>query len=301
MQCYTGVSGLKQMQLARRVRIWSCRFLIGFALAAPLPAEEAPAPSSALAEASGGPGAAASPATLMPLVPGRNRIVTTGKFSTGLASDFQLTLGGEFSDGIAQQNGLTVDVKNVLRNNAVLRFTAWNTLDTKDGGNDWIASVNYIQPLKRWESGDLSLNTGIHRWQFPSVLSGGSDYIVDSGLIWNQQAGPLGFTLDANVKTLASAPTRNGVGGQIYYFRATTAHPLRRAGKWDLALLHGPSFTHANRFYGCRGARVFRYEAGVTVNVGRFSADALFRPQIALQGRIPEHNFWSAGISYVLW
>lgn len=258
-------------------------------------------PAQPAAEASGAASAAPSAAARFPLIPERKQITTTGKFSTGVAADFQLTLGGEFSDGIAQQNGFTVDVKNVLRNNSTLRFNAWNTLDTKDGGNDWISSVNYIQPLKSWESGDLSLNLGVHRWQFPSVLTGGTDYIADSGLIWNQHTGPFGFTLDANVKTLATSATRKGAGGQIYYFRGTTAHPLRRTGKLDLALIHGPSFTYANRFYGCRGARVFRYEAGVSVKYGRFSAEALFRPQMALQDRIPEHNFWSAGITYVLW
>lgn len=288
------------MQLPHGWLIWSVTLWIAFSVAPPAMAEEIAGPAQPLAEASGA-AAVASPLTLFPLVPNRKRIATTGKFSAGVASDFQLTLGGEFSDGIAQQNGFTVDVKNVLRDDSTLRFAVWNTVDTKDGGNDWIGSVNYIQPLKRWESGGLSLNLGVHRWQFPSVLSGGSDYIADSGLIWNQQAGPFGFTLDANVKTLAYAQTRNGAGGQIYYFRATTAHPLRRAGKLNLALVHGPSFTHANRFYGCRGARVFRYEAGLSLNYGRFSADALFRPQIALQNRIPEHNFWSAGISYVLW
>lgn len=269
-------------------------------IAFPSWAEESASPAQPIAEASGD-SAAPSPATSFPLALHRKPVTTTGRFTTGLASDFQLTLGGEFSDGTAQQNGFTVDVRNVLRENGTLRLTVWNTLDIKDGGNDWIASVNYIQPLKRWESGDLSLNLGLHRWQFPSVLSGGADYIADSGLIWNQRAGRVGFTLDANVKTLASAPTRSGVGGQIYYFRATTAHPLRRAGKWNLALVHGPSFTYANRFYGCRGARVARYEAGIALKAGRFSADTLFRPQMALQGRIPEHTYWSAGISYVLW
>ncbi|MCC7340506.1 MAG: hypothetical protein IT170_05425 [Bryobacterales bacterium] len=288
------------MQLARRWPILVFLPAILLAVAPPSLAEESANPAQPRAEASGD-AVDTLRADHYSLSSGRDRITTSGKFSTGVASDFQLTLGGEFSDGLAQQNGFTVDVKNVLRENSTLRFTAWNTFDTKDGGNDWISSINYIQPLKRWESGGLSLNLGVHRWQFPSVLSGGTDYIADSGLIWNQQTGPIGFTLDANVKTLAGAQTRNGAGGQIYYFRGTTAHPLRRTGKLNLALVHGPSFTYANRFYGCRGARVFRYEAGLSLNYGRFSVDTLFRPQLALQGRIPEHNFWSAGISYVLW
>lgn len=284
-------------------RDWAIGFVLlaSLLMAAALPAfaEEANASAAEAAEASPEPAAAAAAG----FTPGPNRkpITTTAKFTTGIAADFQLTLGGEFSDGPAQQNGLTVDVKNVLRENSTLRFAAWNTLDTEDGGNDWIGSVNYIQPVKTWESGSLMLNLGAHRWQFPSVLSGGTDFIADSGLIWNQKAGRFGFTLDANVKTLASAATRKGAGGQIYYFRGTTAHPLRRSGKWNIALIHGPSYTYANRFYGCRGARVLRYEAGISIRQGRFSAEAMFRPQMALQARIPEHNFWSAGISYVLW
>lgn len=255
---------------------------------AQLTADDAPDPSAAAG---------------IPLPPLRQRkpVITTARFSAGFAADFQLTLGGEFSDGIAQQNGFTFDVKNLLRDDTILRFAGWNTLDTKDGSNDWIASANFIQPLKVWESGNLLLNLGAHRWQFPSVQSGGTDWIADSGLIWNQQAGPIGFTLDANVKTLAYAQSRAGTGGQIYYFRATTAHPLRQAGKLSLALVHGPSYTYANRFYTCNGARVVRYEVGLSLKYGRFGAETMFRPQMALQDRIPEHNFWSAGMSFVLW
>lgn len=261
----------------------------------------APEPARPLTEASGN---AATPAFALEPLPApirHSRVTSTARLTTGVASDFQLTLGGEFSDGLAQQNGVTVDVKNLFRERSTLRLGAWNTLDTKDGGIDWISSVNYIQPLKAWESGDLSLNLGAHRWQFPSVLTGGSDYIADSGLIWNQHSGPLGFTLDANVKTLVRSATRKGVGGQIYYFRGVTAHPLVRTGALSLALIHGPSFTYANRFYGCRGARVLRYEAGASLKYRSISAEVLLRPQLALQGRIPEHTYWSAGVSFILW
>jgi hypothetical protein len=264
------------------------------ASAEPQPAATVELQPDADAEAS----AAAMP---LPSLRRRKPISTTARLTTGFAADFQLTLGGEFSDGIAQQNSFTFDVKHLLRDDSTLRFAGWNTLDTKDGSNDWIASINYIQPLKVWESGNLLLNLGAHRWQFPSVQSGGNDYIADSGLIWNQQAGPIGFTLDANVKTLAYAQNRAGTGGQIYYFRATTAHPLRQSGKLSLALVHGPSYTYANRFYTCKGARVFRYEMGLSLKYGRFGAETMFRPQMALQDRIPEHNFWSAGMSFVLW
>lgn len=267
-----------------------------------LPAEDVtPEPARPLPEASNAGVAPLSALAAFPLETHREKITSTGKFTAGVASDFQLTLGGEFSGGLAQQNGFTVDVRNLFRDRSTLRLGAWNTLDTADGGNDWISSVNYILPLKAWEAGELSLNLGAHRWQFPSVLTGGSDYIADSGLIWNQHAGPFGFTLDANVKTLVRSATRKGTGGQIYYFRGVTAHPLHRAGSMSLALIHGPSFTYANRFYGCRGARVLRYEAGVSLKHRGLTAEVLFRPQLALQDRIPEHMFWSAGISFVLW
>lgn len=272
------------------------------ALAASAPAAEDPA-REPVRRLPGAANTTAPPAALAESASGaiRRQITSTGKFTAGVASDFQLTLGGEFSDGIAQQNGFTVDIGNLFRERSTLRLGAWNTIDTKDGGSDWISSVNYIQPLKAWESGELSLNLGAHRWQFPSVLTGGSDYIADSGLIWRQRAGLLSFTLDGNVKTLARSATRKGVGGQIYYFRGTTAHPLYRSRSMSVALIHGPSFTYANRFYGCRGARVLRYEAGANLKYRGFSAELLLRPQLALEDRIPEHTFWSAGVSFVLW
>lgn len=295
-----------KLLFATPARILSCVVLFflpalgiagdGTASGATVSAREA----SATAESAGSSTTPDPAAALLPGLSRRKPLVTTAKLTTGVASDFQLTLGGEFSDGLAQQNGLVVDLKNLVRNGSTVRLTLWDTIDTGDRGHDWIGAVNYLQPLKSWESGSLTLNLGLHRWQFPSVLTGGTDTVVDSGLIWSQ-SGPIGFTLDANVKTLATSGTRRGVGGQIYYFRGTTAHPLRRSGKFSLAVIHGPSYTYANRFYGCRGSRVFRYEAGLSLKHGSFGAEAMFRPQLAFQNRIPEHVFWSAGISYVLW
>lgn len=231
--------------------------------------------------------------------PGRKRkpVEVSGKLSTGFNESFQLTLGGLFSDGANCQNGAVIDWKNLLANDGTLRFTGTLNLDTADGSRDWIGAVNYLHPIASWERGSLMANAGLHVWRFPSVFNGKTDTIVDSGLVLTQ-SGPLPFTLDANVKTLATGPGRKGVGGQIYYFRAVSPVTLLRRGKVSLILLHGPSYTYVNRFYGVDGHRVLRYEAGAVLQRGNWGMDGVFRPQWALQSGIPENRFWGVNLFY---
>lgn len=228
---------------------------------------------------------------------GGKPVSVSGKLTTGINEAFQLTLGGLFSDGVNFQNTATVDVKNLLADGGTLRFTGILHLDTGGAGRDWIGAVNYIHPLATWESGKLVGTVGLHVWQFPSVLNGKTDTVVDSGLTW-VQSGPISFTADANVKTLTTGPGRIGVGGQIYYFRGTTSHPLIRKPKLSLALVHGPSYTYSNRFYGVNGHRVVRYEAGAVLQYGNWGIDAMYRPQLALQRGIPENRFWGINLFY---
>lgn len=284
----------------------SSQFLIGVRLlmrigllialaSVPMWAETANAPvgtSVALPEDAGG-----SAAPLFD--PGRTRkpVEISGRLSSGFNESFQLTLGGLFSQGANFQNAATVDIKNLLTENGTLRFCGILHTDTKDASRDWIGSVNYLQPLLSGERNRLVGTVGLHVWQFPSVLNGKTDTVVDSGLAWIHN-GPLAFTLDANVKTLATGPGRKGVGGQIYYFRGVTSHPLVRKPKLSLALQHGPSYTYSNRFYGVNGHRVVRYEAGAVLQYGNWGVDVIFRPQIALQRGIPENQFWGFNVFY---
>lgn len=231
--------------------------------------------------------------------PGRTRkpIEVSGKISSGLNEGFQLTLGGLFSQGSNFQNCATVDVKNLITQNGTLRFSGILHLDTKDASRDWIGTVNYLQPLVSGERDKLVGTVGLHVWSFPTVLNGKTDTVVDSGLAW-MHSGPFSFTLDANVKTLATGPNRKGVGGQIYYFRGVTSHALVRKPKLSLALQHGPSYTYSNRFYGVNGHRVFRYEVGAVLQHGNWGMDVIFRPQLALQRGIPENRFWGFNVFY---
>ncbi len=227
----------------------------------------------------------------------RKPLEVQAKFSTGINQTFQLTLGGMFSDGVNFQNSITIDLKNALRNDGVLRVTGIAHTDTEDLSRDWIGAVNYLYPIAVWEKGKLVASGGLHLWRFPSVLQGRTDLIVDSGLILTQ-SGPFPVSVDANVKTLAVGPGRRGVGGQIYHFRALSPIPLLRRGKTQVVLQHGPSYTYANRFYGLNGNRVFRYEAGIVLQRGNWAVDTVLRQQWALQRGIPENCFWGANLSY---
>lgn len=241
--------------------------------------------------------------TADPAIPGfdalrtRKPVEISGKLSSGFNESFQLTLGGLFSQGANFQNCATIDVKNLITQNGILRFSGTVHTDTADASRDWIGTVNYVQPLLSGERDKLVGTVGLHVWNFPSVLNGRTDTVVDSGLAWIH-SGPLSFTLDANVKTLATGPGRKGVGGQIYYFRGVTSHPLVRKPKFSLALLHGPSYTYSNRFYGVDGHRVVRYEGGAILQYGQWGMDVVYRPQIALQRGIPENRFWGFNVFY---
>lgn|GEM_PF-1608171 len=227
----------------------------------------------------------------------RKPVQTTIKLNTGVNETFQLTLGGLFTDGVNQQSGATVDFKNLISNDSTLRVAGLLHLDTADLNKDWIGSVNYLQPILKWETGSLQTNVGFHVWHFPSVLQGKTDTVVDSGLILTQTR-VIPLVVDANVKTLSSAEVRRGVGGQIYYFRAISPRALYRKGSRSFTLLHGPSYTYSNRFYGTRGHRVFRYEIGAAYQAGPWGVDTVFRPQWALQKGIRENRFWGVNVSY---
>ncbi len=270
---------------------------LGFFLTGQLAAETG-APSGGPAQ---GPSseATADPASVpLPLGRLRKPIEVSGKLTSGLNESFQLTLGGLFSHGANFQNTGTVDIKNLLPKGGTMRVSGILHTDTKDLSRDWIATVNYLHPLVNGERDKLVGTVGLHVWHFPSVLNGKTDTVVDSGLAW-MHSGPLSFTLDANVKTLATGPGRKGVGGQIYYFRGVNSHPLVRKPKFSLALQHGPSYTVANRFYGVHGHRVIRYEGGAVMQYGQWGMDVIFRPQLALQRGIPENRFWGFNVFYV--
>ncbi|MCW5966623.1 MAG: hypothetical protein KIT83_21475 [Bryobacterales bacterium] len=280
---------------------WGAKAMAAIALVALLAGFPVSAPGETMpGEAAQGSGPSAESASAVtPLYPVRTRrpIEVSGRISSGFNEAFQLTLGGLFSQGSNFQNCATVDVKNLFTQNGTLRFSGILHLDTKDASRDWIGTVNYLQPLLSGERNKLVGTVGLHVWQFPSVLNGKTDTVVDSGLAWTH-SGPLSFTLDANVKTLATGPNRKGVGGQIYYFRGVTSHPLVRKPKLSLALQHGPSYTYSNRFYGVNGHRVIRYEAGAVVQYGSWGMDVIFRPQVALQRGIPENRFWGFNVFY---
>jgi hypothetical protein len=227
----------------------------------------------------------------------RKPVEISGKLTSGINEAFQLTLGGLFSQGANIQNTATVDIKNLMPKGGVVRVSGILHTDTKDLSNDWIATVNYLHPLVSGERDKLVGTLGLHVWHFPSVLNGKTDTVVDSGLAWIH-SGPIAFTLDANVKTLTSGSGRKGVGGQVYYFRGVTSHPLVRKPKFSLALQHGPSYTLANRILGVHGHRVIRYEGSLVAQYGQWGMDVMFRPQWALQRGIPENRFWGFNVFY---
>lgn len=227
-------------------------------------------------------------------------VKVTSKWTTGFNQGFQLTLGGIFSDGINFQNSGAVDVNNLVSEGDVLQFSAVNHSDTGSSRQDRVVNFNYFKPIAEWANSKLVGTVGYHIWQFPSVIL--DDRLMtalDTGLVWTR-SGSIGLMLDANVKTLLTAPGDLDTGGQVLFFRGIATHTILQQPSMTLTFSHGPSYAYANHILGIKGHRVARYELGVQMQRGAWGIDIIYRPQLALQQGIPENHFWGIDVFYLL-
>lgn len=220
------------------------------------------------------------------------RWVTT--LQTGFADTFQLTLGGVFGDGPAWQNRVTTGLANLLRRDDLLCLHGWNTTDAPSGENNTVAGIAYRAPVWRRGSQSLVLGSGFQYWNFPSVLTGTSDWLIPGSLVYTARAGRFPLTVTSDSWTLLASRLPKG---SLVYSQAWVDHPILKTDPVRLAFRHGPAHTYSWNFYATHGHRVVRYQTALVLTWKDTQLETGWRQQWGLQHRIPDNSFWHVSLS----
>jgi hypothetical protein len=209
----------------------------------------------------------------------------------------QLSLGGLFNSGPAQQNRLTVTGSGVLRSRDSLQFYGWSTTDLRQNETDADMGIRYRVPVRRVAGGNLVAGSGVEYWHFPSVLGGARDLALDSYVAWSG-GERIPITVSGNGKTILRSRLQHGTMG---IFQVQHSQKIAYWGSKLISVNHGPIYVYNWNLYAKPGHRVLRYNAALQVSKGAWAFEALFRPQAGLQPRIPDNRFWSLSIIRRLW
>jgi hypothetical protein len=212
----------------------------------------------------------------------------------GVASTFQMTLGGVFGEGPAVQDKLTAGLNNAFREGDSLTAFGWSTTDMRSHVPSWQTGLNYRNRLFRSRHQSLAVGAGIQRWLLPSVKTGANDWVLSGSLNYTTKIRrvPLFVSGDSCSLLASTLPTGSTVYTQIY-----TEHPLLRRESLKVLLRHGPQYTYSWGFYGAEGNRVVRYTGLVAMTWKDTTIEAGYRQQFGLQDRIRNYGYWSVLVS----
>ena len=213
-------------------------------------------------------------------------------FQSGISQGMQLSLGSLFNRGPAQQNRLTITRSSLLRSGDAFQIYGWGTTDLRAAYTDFETGLRYRAPLRRIAHGTLLGGGGLEHWNFPSVLGGTRDLVMDSYLGWSGgERFPL--TISGNGKTLLRSDLPRGT---FACFQALHTQKLGSVKDARFALQHGPSYIYSWGLYGRDGHRVLRYYGTLTMSHGKWGLEAMLRPQAGLQPQIIDNKYWSISI-----
>ena len=229
-------------------------------LAAPLAAEEEPAPQ------------------------------WTTSVQTGFADTFQLTLGGTFGGGPAWQNKVTTGAANLFLPSDSLSVYGWDTFDTPGHVNNWQAGVGYKLAVLKGRGQTLSLGSGLQYWQFPSVKTGTIDWLVPGNLIYQARLSKK-FSFVATSDSWTLLHSRLPLGS-LLHTQTWLQYRLYKGERMQISLKHGPAHTYSWNFYGTNGNRVFRYQAMLAITFKGASIEGGYRKQWGLQTGIRDNEYW---------
>lgn len=213
---------------------------------------------------------------------------------TGFADTFQLTLGGVFGDGPAWQNRVTTGLANLFRAGDLLYLHGWNTTDTPTGENNTVAGIGYRAPVWRRGSQSLVLGSGFQYWNFPSVLTGTTDWLIPGNLHYSARLGRLPLTVTSDSWTLLASRLPKG---SLVYTQGWIDHALVRTDPVRITFRHGPAHTYSWNFYATNGHRVVRYQTAIVLAWKDTQLEAGWRQQWGLQQRIPDNRFWHVSLT----
>lgn len=220
------------------------------------------------------------------------RWVTT--LQSCFADTFQLTLGGTFGAGPAWQNRIATGLANLFRPGDLLSVHGWNTTDAPTGENNTIAGIAYSAPVWRRGSQNLALGSGLQYWNFPTVLTGTTDWLIPGNLVYTARAGRVPLTVTSDSWTLLTSRLPKG---SLVYTQGWMDHAIASSDRFRLTFRHGPAHTYSWNFYATQGHRVIRYQTALVLAWKGNQVEAGWRKQWGLQPGIPDNAFWSFSLT----
>jgi hypothetical protein len=213
----------------------------------------------------------------------------TASLTGGLASTFQMSLGGTFGDGPAFQNRLTVNLNNAFRDGDSFSAFGWSTTDLPTSAPNWQTGLLYKAPVLRRRAGSITITGGLQRWVLPVIKTGAKDWLLSGNLTYAKKVKrvPVFVTGDSWSLLQSTLPTWTVICTQVY-----TEHPLVTRDGLRLLLRQGPAYSRSWGFYGAEGNRAFRYGGALLLQRKAAMLEAGFRQQAGLQDKIPDNHYW---------
>jgi hypothetical protein len=219
----------------------------------------------------------------------RPRWVPVLTLQTGLSPTFQLNLGGIFG-GLTWQNRATFEFNDIWKRTDAILLHGFSTKEVSGPQWGWTMGAAYRFPAWRHGNQGLVATAGWQRWQFPKILSGTSDNVLVTNVLYRTKL-KVPVVLSMENQTLLTSHHRRGnlmlLQGQFVHTLWTGTHHRK------VVLRHGPFVAHSHQFWNKPGWRVFRYGGTLAYETRRASLEAGFRQQLHIAPGLPDNGYWS--------
>ena len=221
-------------------------------------------------------------------------VALTISATAGLASTFQMPLGGSFGEGPDFLDTLTASLNNALRSGDNLNLFGWNSTDLPTSTADWMAGITYETRLLRRGRHSLTLTPGVQRWVLPNVASGAKDWLFTGNLTYATSVKNVPIFITENSWSLlkSTLPT-----GSAIYTQVQTQHRLLRRHGFELSLRQGPGHAYSWGFYGLQGNCAFHYGGSLVAAWKGMTLTGGYRQQLGLQDAVPNGHYWEFSLT----
>lgn len=216
---------------------------------------------------------------------------------TGLADQFQLTLGGLFGVGPAWQSRLEAGASNVWKRGDSLYVFGVESLDLPSARSDWQVGLEYRGALWSAPRQQLTGTAGFQHWKFSNVKTGANDWLIHENLTYRNSTRRVGLLVTTDAWNLLASPLPKG---SLLHTQVWLEHSLMKRDNLTVAFRHGPAHTYSWDFYNTHGNRVIRYQTMLAFGLRQTRFEVGWRKQFGLQPRIPDNHFWQFSMTRTL-
>ncbi|HUA82404.1 MAG TPA: hypothetical protein VMB85_00995 [Bryobacteraceae bacterium] len=213
----------------------------------------------------------------------------TVNLNAGMASTFQMPLGGSFGAGPDVTETLTASLNHAFLNGDSLSVFGWDSVDLPSPRPDWQSGLSYAAPLLRRGRQSLTLEVGVQRWLLPNVVTGAKDWLFSGNLTYGTKVKNIPLYISESSWSLVKStlPTGSAIYTQVY-----TQHRLLKRRDFELLLRQGPAHSYSWGFYGLQGNCVLHYAGSVAAVWKGNTLSAEYRQQFGLQDKVPNAHYW---------